>query len=39
MGTVNQKKNIKESKYCLDNTVVGDSWRMFRILSEFVDGF
>ena len=39
MATVHQKKIIKESKYCLDNTVVGDSWRMFRILSEFVDGF
>lgn len=30
---------IKESKYVLDNTVVGDSWRMFRIMSEFVEGF
>ncbi len=30
---------IKEPKYVLDNTVVGDSWRMFRIMSEFVDGF
>lgn len=30
---------IKEPKYCLDNTVVGDSWRMFRIMAEFVDGF
>lgn len=30
---------IKEPKYCLDNTVIGDSWRMFRIMSEFVDGF
>ncbi len=30
---------IKESKYCLDNSVVGDSWRMFRIMAEFVDGF
>lgn len=28
-----------EQKYALDNTVVGDSWRMFRIMSEFVDGF
>ena len=37
-----QSKNgavINEPKYCLDNTVVGDSWRMFRIMSEFVDGF
>lgn len=32
-------KVIKESKYVLDNTVVGDSWRMFRIMAEFVDGF
>jgi uncharacterized protein (TIGR00730 family) len=29
----------REPKYVLDNTVVGDSWRMFRIMSEFVDGF
>ena len=29
----------REPKYCLDNTVIGDSWRMFRIMSEFVDGF
>jgi len=28
-----------EPKYVLDNTVIGDSWRMFRIMSEFVDGF
>lgn len=32
-------RGIKKSKYCLDNTVVGDSWRMFRIMAEFVDGF
>lgn len=30
---------MREPKYCLDNTVIGDSWRMFRILSEFVEGF
>ena len=30
---------IKEPKFCLDNTVVGDSWRMFRIMSEFTEGF
>ena len=28
-----------EPKYELDNTVVGDSWRMFRIMGEFVEGF
>jgi len=34
------RRRIKrEPKYALDNTVVGDSWRMFRIMSEFVDGF
>lgn len=30
---------IREPKYVLDNTVTGDSWRMFRIMSEFVGGF
>jgi uncharacterized protein (TIGR00730 family) len=29
----------REPKYILDNTVVGDSWRMFRIMAEFVEGF
>ncbi len=29
----------RESKYCLENNVVGDSWRMFRIMGEFVEGF
>ncbi len=29
----------REPKYCLDNDVVGDSWRMFRIMGEFVEGF
>ncbi len=39
MDTIDIRKVTKESKYCLDNSVVGDSWRMFRIMSEFVDGF
>jgi predicted Rossmann-fold nucleotide-binding protein len=30
---------IKEPKYVLDNSIIGDSWRMFRIMSEFVNGF
>lgn len=35
-----ERRRVKrEPKYVLDNTVVGDSWRMFRIMSEFVDGF
>ena len=29
----------REPKYCLDNSISSDSWRMFRIMSEFVDGF
>lgn len=29
----------RESRYCLDNSIVSDSWRMFRIMAEFVDGF
>lgn len=35
-----ERRRVKrEPKYVLDNSVVGDSWRMFRIMSEFVDGF
>jgi hypothetical protein len=34
-----RRKIKREPKYILDNTVVGDSWRMFRIMGEFVDGF
>ncbi len=30
---------FREPKYVLDNSVVGDSWRMFRIIGEFVEGF
>ena len=30
---------LKEPKFVLDNNVVGDSWRMFRIMAEFVEGF
>ena len=34
-----RRKVSRESKYCLENNVVGDSWRMFRIMGEFVNGF
>jgi uncharacterized protein (TIGR00730 family) len=34
-----RRRKARESKYCLDNGVVGDSWRMFRIMGEFVEGF
>ena len=38
--TFTERRRIRrEPKYVLDNTVVGDSWRMFRIMAEFVDGF
>jgi uncharacterized protein (TIGR00730 family) len=39
MSNNKNRKITKEPKYVLDNTVIGDSWRMFRIMSEFVDGF
>lgn len=39
MATNERRRVRREPKYVLDNTVVGDSWRMFRIMSEFVDGF
>ncbi|HHL35260.1 MAG TPA: TIGR00730 family Rossman fold protein [Desulfobulbaceae bacterium] len=29
----------RETRFCLDNMSQGDSWRMFRIISEFVEGF
>jgi uncharacterized protein (TIGR00730 family) len=29
----------ERAQYSLDNFKVGDSWRLFRIMSEFVDGF
>ena len=39
MNKIERRKINREPKYCLDNSVVGDSWRMFRIMAEFVDGF
>jgi len=29
----------RETQYCLNSMSTGDSWRMFRILAEFVEGF
>lgn len=29
----------RETRFCLDSMSRGDSWRMFRIISEFVEGF
>ncbi|WP_136807452.1 TIGR00730 family Rossman fold protein [Desulfosediminicola flagellatus] len=39
MAFSERRRIRREPKFVLDNTVVGDSWRMFRIMSEFVDGF
>ena len=39
MEFVERRKIKREPKYILDNSIVGDSWRMFRIMAEFVDGF
>ncbi len=32
-------KIIKDPTYCLDNSMASDSWRIFRIMGEFVEGF
>ena len=34
-----RRRIAREPKYCLENDVIGDSWRMFRIMGEFVEGF
>ncbi len=31
--------HLEKQQYWLDNFNVGDSWRLFKIMSEFVDGF
>ena len=31
--------SMDKQQYWLDNFNVGDSWRLFKIMSEFVDGF
>ncbi len=33
------KRGKRESRYCLNSMSSGDSWRLFRIMAEFVDGF
>ncbi len=37
--TFSRHRVDRESQYCLDNMNRGDSWRMFRIMAEFVEGF
>jgi len=39
MKTADRRRIKREPKYSLDNSLVGDSWRLFRIMAEFVDGF
>lgn len=34
-----RKSEIPEKQYVLDAMTVSDSWRLFKILAEFVDGF
>ena len=34
-----RRRVARGPKYCLDNGVVGDSWRMFRIMGEFAEAF
>ena len=34
-----RKQARRENQYCLESMTSGDSWRMFRIMAEFVDGF
>ena len=39
MEFTERRKIKREPKYILDNSIIADSWRMFRIMAEFVDGF
>jgi uncharacterized protein (TIGR00725 family) len=34
-----RRSDMNENKYLIDELKVQDSWRLFRVLSEFVDGF
>ncbi|MGL1932970.1 MAG: TIGR00730 family Rossman fold protein [Desulfotalea sp.] len=35
---MNSKIRTKEGKYLLENNLLGDSWRIFRIMGEFAEG-
>jgi uncharacterized protein (TIGR00730 family) len=37
--TMQLRKGGRESRYCINSMSSGDSWRLFRIMAEFVDGF
>lgn len=39
MGLNGNGSAMDKQQYWLDNFNVGDSWRLFKIMSEFVDGF
>lgn len=39
MSNFRQFSMSRESQYCLNSMSTGDSWRMFRIMAEFVEGF
>jgi len=34
-----KNRSLSERQYVIDAMTVGDTWRMFRIMAEFVDGF
>ncbi|MCA1981213.1 MAG: TIGR00730 family Rossman fold protein, partial [Calditerrivibrio sp.] len=35
----NNKNGFFKEQYVIDDIKVGDTWRIFKILSEFVEGF
>ncbi|KAA0258055.1 TIGR00730 family Rossman fold protein [Deferribacter autotrophicus] len=39
MNDKNNSNNIRKRQYLIDEIKVGDTWRIFKILSEFVEGF
>ncbi len=34
-----RERSMMERQYVIDAMTVGDTWRMFRIMAEFVEGF
>ncbi len=36
---MNLRRGGRETQYCVNSMSSGDSWRMFRIMAEFVEGF